>query len=179
MNADLTTNDRLTRLEGEVSGLKAGQERMFQDLGEIKRAISSSGKTNWPIIIAGFAAIAGIAVPSIAAFYLFSSLQAQNQIASLRSEEIAPLEAKAEISIRDRGEIHGETIRNSDAISDLKNTDAKTLEMLKEIETQMKLVYDIANLRQSHADQFTSLLWKKVYGEDFPLSSYYPQPKQM
>lgn len=183
MKPEPSDSERLISLEGRVQGLEAGVNRIFGELKEISASLNSKGRINWGLIVSGIAAlvtvISAVIFPTIGAIYLFASLQSQTQLAALRSQDIAPLSAASELSKRDRGEIRAAVELNAMKISAGEQMDARTMEMLREIETQVKLIHDTANQRDVHYWQILSLLWKKSYGEDLPVYPYQVHPKQM
>ena len=102
---DLSESDRLTRVEGQVAQLTANVSQLSSDVRLILDRIGAVGKPNWLLIISAIAVLVTIVVTSASCFYLFTTLQTQSVVSALKSEYISPLESKADVSIRDRGEL--------------------------------------------------------------------------
>lgn len=186
MSGEPTETERLARLEEHVASLQNGQSRIEEALADLAHKFSQRERTNWPVlltIVGLFLSLvtifAGIAIPSIGAFLLFTDLRSTNLVAQLRFQEIAPLTAASELSKRDRHELRSSMEANADKIAAGAQMDARMSEMLREVETQIKSIHDAANLRDTHYMQLIALLYQKSYGDPLPLTPYYVQPKVM
>lgn len=187
---NLSTGDRLTRLEGEVSGLKDGFRRMEGILNDLARTVSQRERTNWPVlltVVGLFLSLvtifAGIAIPSVGAFLLFTDLRSTNLVAQLRFQEIAPLTASAEVSRRDREELHGQMLSLVQTVSEINSRERESTASLRaanvEIESQFASSDHIRNLQNAHNIRLIAMLWEKVYGQRFPSDvQFYPNISQ-
>lgn len=165
----LSTGDRITRLEGEVAGLKLTQAQLGSDVRQVLEKLSSSGKTNWALIFAAISVLVAIVLPTVGALALFITLQIKT--------EVAPLQAKAEVSVRDRGELH-ESLRLLTAlVTDINSRERETTASQKaaliELETQLRANSQIANVYRSNQQQILGILWREMNGYDMPKLDYY------
>lgn len=172
MSESPSDSERLISLEGRVQGLEVGVERIFSELREIKGAIRR--ETNWPLVISGIAVAIAVLVPTAGALALFVSLQIKT--------EVAPLSSKAEVSLRDRGELHSAVTALSASLSEFNTRERETTAEFKakliEVESQFASADHTRNLQQAHMLRYTALLWEKTYGQRFPEFQYYPNISQ-
>lgn len=185
--SERTDSDRLTSLEGQVATLIANHASLSADLRRIDEKLGGIGKINWPLIVAIVGALMAIAAPSAAVVGVFMTYQVQGATAELKSQYIAPLTSSAEISKRDRQELHN-------SISDLsrltgevnardRETTAEHRAAIVELESQVRATSQIANLHRSYQQQLTAIIWQQAFGYAMPESNYFtditlPKPQQ-
>jgi hypothetical protein len=148
---------RVSNLEGEVRHVTSVVEKMDKKLD----AMSSGGKFTWQTFGVIFAIIAAVAGGGAA--YV-------NMV-------VNPLSEKAASSQKDRDLIHAAVQVNIEKISEAEGRDQQFSAQLIETETQIKGIYDLINKDHEHNTTILALLWKKAYGEDYPMAPYYPQPR--
>lgn len=167
-DASLTTNDRLTRLETTVAGLEVGQGQIVQELRDIKGALSRG--TNWPLLLSALGVVLAIFLPSVGALALFISLQIKT--------EVSPLQSKADISVRDRMELHTAAGRLEDLLNEINSRERESTAGLRaatvELETQLRANSQISNAFRSFQQQNLAILWREAKGYDMPQFAYYP-----
>lgn len=190
MSEEIPQNERITKLEGEVEAIRPSLIRLEKGLEELNNRISQRERTNWPVlltVVGLFLSLvtifAGIAIPSIGAFLLFTDLRSTNQIAQLRFQEIAPLTASAELSRRDRQELHNQFSMLMETVGEInsreRETTAEFRAKLTEIETQFLSADHIRNLQYANNLRYMALMWEKLYGQRFPSEvQFYPTISQ-
>lgn len=171
----LTTNDRLTRLEGDVASIKLTQAQLGADVRQVLEKLSSVGKTNWALIFAAISVLVAIVLPTVGALAMFVSFSIRNAV--------SPLESKAEVSVRDRGELHTSVGNLTDLVTANnvrdRETTAEFRAKLTEIETQFLGADHIRNLQYANNLRYTALMWEKLYGQKFPSEiQFYPTISQ-
>lgn len=179
---EVSESDRLTRTEGQVTQLTVNVAQLSADVRLLLDRVGTYGKPNWPVIIAGIGIAITILATSISAFYFLTTLQTQSIVSALVSTRISPMESKAEISIRDRQEIRDQLGVLQGKVSDntvfFRENIMKINESLREVETQFLASDQMRNIQLSSNMRWTAILWKKVYGDDFPTYEYYPSIAQ-
>jgi hypothetical protein len=108
---------------------------------------------------------------------------AQNLISISRVQEQMPniIQQNAD-SARDRTDLN----RKFDFLTDRANRvetsqtrlDANMSRSLIEVETQLRASENYANLQRKYDNTMIALLWKKAYGEDYPVYQFYPSISQ-
>jgi hypothetical protein len=169
--ADVSTNERVTRLETSVTN-------MASDIGHIKSVVDAMGRTNWPLIISG----GGLVVGLLGGLFLTSSLQQENMALKSKLDVMAyiqPVVVSAENSRSDRAALHSKVDENTEKISELAGRVDSNFSAFKssisEAEAQFKNVGTTANLRHAENQKMFSLLWEKVFGSQLPDIEYWPQ----
>lgn len=180
---DVPESERLTRVEGQVSQLAANVSQLSADVRLILDRIGTVGKPNWAVVVAAAAVMVTVVATSVSTLYLVSSLQINTTVSELKSSYIAPLESKAEVSIRDRGEIRAEISRIAEQLNRVDSRDQAAItgvqRDLTERETQNRAADQYHNVQWASTLRFVSLLWKRSYGEEFPDAvQYYPSIAQ-
>jgi len=164
MSGDPTETERLARLEAQVGGLIEGQEKLSGEVRQILDRLGSTGRTNWALIFAAISVVVAIVLPSIGMLAMFVSFSIQNAV--------NPLESKAEVSIRDRDELHGSVGRLGERLdrieAETKASEAKWTEKQTEQESQFRSADQVRNLQIATQMRFVALLWQRTYGDKFP-----------
>ena len=167
---DLVTLEWRKHMEGKMSNMESSLSSFqnevragFQNIGE---RLSSQGKPNWQIWIG----VMTLLITVMAGFIYFMKTEISNQV--------LPVSLKATASESDRHTLN-DKVSKLDSISikterDLSNIQSALEVQLIEIETQFRSTGQMQNMRHANNQQLFGLLWKKVYGEDLPMSSYYP-----
>lgn len=96
---------------------------------------------------------------------------------SYLNTRIAPIERASVTSQSDRQQLNDSLRAFEGRLAIMERADSSKAEQLKEVETQIKGLSDISNLRDAQSLTYIALLWKRTYGDDFPINAYYPQPK--
>lgn len=173
-DAPLSTSDRLTKLEATMGGLVVSQGRLENDVRQILDKIGATGRTNWALIFAAISVVVAIVLPTVGALALFVSFSIQTAT--------GPLESKAEISDRDRGELHSNIGHLGDRLDkievELKASEAKWTEKQTEQESQFRSADQVRNLQHITSMRYVALLWEKIYGARFPEFMFNPSIAQ-
>lgn len=116
-----------------------------------------------------------VLIPTVGMLAMFVTLQIKTAT--------APLEAKADVSVRDRGELHDSISELSETTQDIntreRETTAELRAKLTEIESQFLAADHIRNLQYANNLRYTAMLWEKTYGQKFPSEiQFYPTISQ-
>lgn len=174
VESDLSTSDRLTKLEAQMGGLVVSQGRLESDVRQILDKIGATGRTNWALILSAIGVVMAIFLPSIGALAMFVSFSIANAT--------SPLESKADVSERDRGELHSGVAHLGDRLDrievELKASEAKWTEKQTEQESQFRSADQVRNLQHITSMRYVALLWEKIYGARFPEFMFNPSIAQ-
>ncbi len=169
--ADVSTNERVTRLETSVTN-------MASDIGHIKSVVDAMGRTNWPLLISG----GGLVVGLLGGLFLTSTLLQENMALKSKLDVMAyiqPVVVSAENSRSDRAALHSKVDEITEKVSELAGRVDSNFAAFKssiaEAEAQFKNVGTTANLRHADNQKMFSLLWEKVFGSQLPDIEYWPQ----
>lgn len=156
---EVSESERLTKLESDFASFKAALSRIEQYI-ERSGAQGKFTLAHLGVIVAILLAIGGIGVSYV------------NTI-------ISPLQDKSATSITDRDAMRMQQAINTEKVAILSKVDGQTMEQLKEVETQVKGVYDIANLREAHNKEIIAIMWQQLNEKPYPSVPFFPQPKIM
>lgn len=156
--------------EREIDELKQSfasfQKEVRMEMRSLGDKIAQREKTNWPVLLVG----AGLII-TLAGGAFFVVKQEVNT-------KFSPLEASARVSEMDRDKLNAQAGRNSSEIARLEReitvTQSTLKDQLVEVESQFRAVGQMQNMRHATNQQLFGLIWRKVYGEELPLSSFYP-----
>jgi hypothetical protein len=128
--------------------------------------LSISQKTNWPLMLSIFFALAML----VGAAYKISDLQTQ--------VTMSPIVAKAEISEKDRFEIRRDVQEIHSKISDLDSYRRVTDQKLTEVETQFRASDEARNVQFSEQQRMNNIIMQIGQGKDlkdivYPSGPYY------
>lgn len=159
-----------TGLEVEVDEIKhslaAFQKEMRTEIKALGAQIAQRDRTNWPVLLVG----AGLII-TLAGGAFFVVKQEVNT-------KFSPLEASARVSEMDRDKLNAQASKNSGEIARLEReitvTQSTLKDQLVEVESQFRAVGQMQNMRHATNQQLFGLIWRKVYGEELPMSSFYP-----
>lgn len=160
-------------LKTQVSNIATSVESLIARQGSFERAVTESRQVKWPLVLSFLATAAGV-------FAFISNdgkKNTENEALKLEIKLLktwAPVAAKAEMSERDRSDIHSNLARNVDAIAENKSAIAGLVKDFGEVETQFKAADEFRNMNQSHVMRYIAILWQKVNGEALPSDGYYP-----
>ena len=173
MSETPSDSERIGRLEGEVASIRPVLVRLEKGMDALT-AKSGQG-TNWSLILSAIGVFLAILMPTVGALALFITLQI--------STSIAPLQSKAEVSSRDRGELHQASSALTALVTEINSRERESTAQFRaqmvEIESQFAAADHIRNLQNVHTMRMISLLWEKVYGQRFPSElQFYPNISQ-
>lgn len=160
-------------LKTQVSGIATSVESLVSRQGSFERAVTESRQVKWPLVLSFLATAAGV-------FAFISNdgkKNTENESLRLQIELLktwAPVAAKAEISERDRSEIHTTLARQSESIASNKADIAGLVKDFGEVETQFKAADEFRNLNQSNVMRYVAILWQTVNNVALPADGYYP-----
>jgi hypothetical protein len=164
-DSDLTS--RVTRVEGQIESLTGLTTRLAHSTEILSDRVGQLGRPNISTMLSGGALLCS----AIVGLYAFTVLRIQTAI--------APLESRAEVSIRDRQEIRESMERIQEQLNAVDARDqagsARVGSDLKEIETQFAKDNEIRNVQFANNLRWTALIWQRLYGERFPSEiQFYP-----
>jgi hypothetical protein len=164
----LTSDERLAVVETDIENLSADVREMSRAVHTLSETIAARGQFSWQTIGIVMAIVGAIGTAVIAP--LARDVAAAGNLAQVRTEA----EAASLADIRRQLSNVDETMRHyvDVEIGRVTSQATSTLEQrLQEVETQFRWMTDVTNIREREDDRKTSLLWHRVYGEDYPAAT--------
>lgn len=160
-------------LKTQVSGIATSVESLVSRQGSFERAVTESRQVKWPLVLSFLATAAGVFA------FISNDGKKNTENAALRLEiELlktwAPVAAKAEISERDRADLHGSLVRHGESIAENKADIAGLVKDFGEVETQFKAADEFRNMNHSTVMRYVGILWQQMNGVALPADGYYP-----
>jgi len=162
--------ERIIRVEGDIASLKSSVSSIQGTLALMNDRLSSIGRPNYVLWLSAMGVALTIFTLATGGLFYFMKSEITNQV--------TPVSIKAASSEMDRhklndqvGEIGSRQAKNE---KDVSNIQSSLKDQLVEVESQFRAVGQMQNMRHANNQQLFGLLWKKVYGEELPMSSFYP-----
>lgn len=160
-------------LKTQVTSIATSVESLISRQGSFERAVTESRQVKWPLVLSFLATAAGV-------FAFISNdgkKNTENESLRLQIELLktwAPVAAKAEISERDRAELHQSISKHAENITENKASIAGLVKDFGEVETQFKAADEFRNMNHSTVMRYVAMLWQTVNGVALPNDGYYP-----
>lgn len=160
-------------LKAQVQSIADSVSSLATQLSAFQRTVSDSRQFKWPVALAAVSAAAVI-------FAAISNDASKNTEIAAKNLEIkllqswAPIAAKADISEKDRADLHIDISK----LKEITSTNASAISVfsrdLVEVETQFKASDEFRNVNLAEQMRINSMLWQHTFGTPFPAETYYP-----
>lgn len=161
-------------LKTQVQSIANSVEALIGRQTSFEKSVSDSRQFKWPVALSAVGAVAVI----VTALVQLVDLKTQN--AELRNKVdttslLAPIAAKAEVSEKDRQELHGEAGRNAQEIARINVAMAGMIKDFAEIETQFRASDQVRNIQFASQQRLDAIMWEGIFKTRYPSDAvFYP-----
>lgn len=132
--------------------------------------LSSIGRPNYALWLTAAGVAVSIFALATAGLFYFMKSEIANQVLPVAMKSASSETDRHKLNDQLR-EIDSRQVKNE---KDVSNIQSSLRDQLVEVESQFRAVGQMQNMRHATNQQLFGLLWKQVYGEHLPMSSFYP-----